>query len=476
MGNKRFSTPVAVGLVGIGIIVALGAWHLGRAPEGEQLSATIKASGPEKGADAAERMKADARQKLEKMKKAGTVQKDKPKTAKAQEGSETSTVGSGRKITENIQAIIALRDQPTLETVETLSQFLASEHGAERAEAVDTLGYLAINNDALKGVIFDLLAAKAVDADYPERGGALVTAAMFGEEAEMLSLIEGIIAEPTDESRTIALRALNFVATDASVPLLAEITQTSMDPEIQQSALTILSRINTPEALEVISASLDSEYHETQAAGVWALTRQNNEQHNELLTAALSEGRLNNDSLSVLARSPSASDVIGGALNDDAVSKEDKINLLNVIAANTASASGSVRSSVAESVIPLIDSSDPDVQKAAIDTLGKVGAKDNMAQTLEPKLKSNSVLVQEAALYAYAQYTTPSTYKPLKELWYDDDQQVRRTAFFLSSGFLNESDLPELEKAVSHQDEFISKQANTMIRYLDQKNAIEQQQ
>ena len=52
MGKKRFHTPAAVGLLGIGLLVALGAWHLGRPPESEQLSATIKSSAPEDGAAA----------------------------------------------------------------------------------------------------------------------------------------------------------------------------------------------------------------------------------------------------------------------------------------------------------------------------------------------------------------------------------------------------------------------------------------
>lgn len=473
MGMKRFRTPAVIGLVGIGIIVALGAWHLGRTPESAQSPATFKASGPEDGADAAADKNAQARKRL--AKQVEDAQKSAQKATPAQDDSDASQNGSGQKTAENIQAIIALRDQATAESVDTLSQFLDSENGAERAEALDTLGYLALQNEELKAAIFDLLAAKAADPDYPERGGALVTAAVFGEEADLLPLIEGFVDEPTEESRSIALRALNFVATDESVPLLAEIAQTTLDPGIQQDALAILSRINSPEALQVISASLDSEYDETQTAGVWALSRRNDPQHNELLAAALADGKLNDESLAVLAKSGSASSVIGEALQNESVSTADKINLLNVIAANSSAAPGSVRTSVAESVVPLLDSSDPDIQTAAIETLGKIGARENMAEAIEPKLKSDSVLVQEAALYAYAQYTTPTTYKPLKELWYDEDQQVRRTAFFLSSSFLNESDLPELEKAVEHEDEFISKQADTMIGYINQKKAIEQQ-
>ena len=478
MDQQRFRPPVAVGRLSLGILVALGAWYLGRPPESGQLPATFKASGPNETADA------EARKNLaEGLKDAPKGDKDaaQAKAAQAKDGAqgdaEASPNESGNTIAQNITTIIGLRDHPTPESIDTLSHFLDSENGAEREEALDTLAYLALNNEALKAAIFDLLAAKAADPDYPARGTALVSAALFAEEADLLPLVEGFITEPSEESRIFALRALNFVATDQSVPLLAEIAQTSTDPKIQQDALIILTRINSPEALEAVSASLDSEYDETQTAGVRALARYDEPQNNALLSAALAEGRLNDQSIAALAKSPSAGSVLGEALQDDFVSKADKINLLNAIASNTPAAAGNVRDSVVERVIPLLDSSDPDIQKAAADTLGKVGTRDRdeMAQALEPSLKSDSFLVQEAALYAYATYTTPTTYKPLKELWYDKDQKVRRTAFFLSSAFLNESDMPELEKAVAHDDPYISKQAGRIINHIDTKKSINQQ-
>ena len=368
-----------------------------------------------------------------------------------------------------IQQILGLRGYPTEESVALLSRFIESEDPAVLSEAIDALGSIALGNEDLKEQIFFILASKALAPDFPQRGNALVTAAMIGDEEKLLPLIEEFIAEPNEESIALASRALAFVATPKCVPLLNRIVKTAADLKTQKNALAVLFEINTPEAIAVITETLDSPSEETQAAAVWALTRSNDSQNNELLSNAMLEGHLSDESLGVLARSSSASDVFGNALLSDSVTADKKISLLNVLAANTVKSPGSIRSSVAKSLLPLIDSSDPELQKTAIDTLSKVGAKENMAEVLEPTLHSDDFLVQETALYAYAQYTTPETYKPLKELWYNENEKIRRTAFFLASMFVNESDMEDLQEATEHEDKFISKQAGISIKFINQK-------
>jgi len=63
----------------------------------------------------------------------------------------------------------------------------------------------------------------------------------------------------------------------------------------------------------------------------------------------------------------------------------------------------------------------------------------------------------------------------LKTLWYDKDEKIRRTAFFLSSPFLNHSDLEDLEKAKKHSDELISKQSERIVKQLDLQDKITSQ-
>jgi len=103
--------------------------------------------------------------------------------------------------------------------------------------------------------------------------------------------------------------------------------------------------------------------------------------------------------------------------------------------------------------------------------MAKAGASTDQTPAIAPKLQSEDFLVQGAALQAFMQYCTPKTYTPLKGLWYDNNEQIRRTAFFFSEAFLNISDLPDLEKATTHSDELISKQAKLMIKHLTPKHA-----
>ena len=100
---------------------------------------------------------------------------------------------------------------------------------------------------------------------------------------------------------------------------------------------------------------------------------------------------------------------------------------------------------------------------AALDALSEVGHTVDVSEALVPKLESGEMLIQEAALKAYAQYLTPDNYKHLKTLWYDEDERIRRTAFVMSELFMNETDLEDLKKAVKSKDEFIASQARVMI-------------
>ena len=372
-------------------------------------------------------------------------------------------------IADDMQQILDLRDQPNIASVNLLAEFLKSENPAILAEAIDALGSIALTNEDLKLQVFSILAEKARDQGFPERGSALVTAAMIGDTEDILTLVAEFSSSVFEEDQAIATRALSFVATPDCIPLLDEIIKTAYDPKIQKNAMAVLSKINTPEAIDIILASLNDSSGENQTTAIWALTRFSDPQKNEMLLTELVEGDLSDESLSVLARSNSASDVFGNALQSDSVSVDQKIAWLKVLADNSLMSSGKVRNSVAQSVLPLLDSSDSEVQQAAIDTLAKTGAKDNVADELEKKLQADDILVRGAALNAFAQYTTPDTYKTLKELWYDEDPQIRRTAYFLSSAFLNQSDMEDIQKATQHEDDFISKQAKISIKFLNQK-------
>jgi hypothetical protein len=176
---------------------------------------------------------------------------------------------------------------------------------------------------------------------------------------------------------------------------------------------------------------------------------------------------LEEQALGIIAKSPAAPTVFGNAFAAG-LSKDQKLYLFQVMGTYTMSAPGSVRNQVADMIKPFLNSSDPELERAAVKALGKTAAKEDQSEALASKLESEDFLVRGAALEAFMQYCTPSNYQPLKKLWNDENQQIRRTAFFLSEGFLTQSDLGDLQKATSSSDEFIAKHAGLMIKHITQ--------
>ena len=369
-----------------------------------------------------------------------------------------------------INAILSLRGVFTREAVELLSRFLALQDDAVLTEAIDALGVIGLNSEQ-KNLVLSVLLEKAKDKGFLLRGPALLTASMMGESGLTLPVIAQYIAEEGDGGRDFAVRAMAFIATPECVPLARELLEKTKDWEILRDVYALLTKIDSVEAVQLLRDGLYSEDVDKQLQSAWALSRGMNEQHSASLIEAVSTGGLAKDTMRVLARSPAAPEVFGSALSDEGLDKSYRLQLFDVLASNALSAPGKVRNSIAEMLHPFINSSDSAVEVAALTALAKAGASTDQTPVIAPKLQSSDFLVQGAALQAFIQYCTPQTYTPLKTLWYDDDEQIRRTAFFFSEPFLNTSDLPDLEKAVTHSDEFIKKHSQLMIKYLTPKHA-----
>jgi len=249
-----------------------------------------------------------------------------------------------------------------------------------------------------------------------------------------------------------------------------ELLEKTKDWEILRDTYVLLTKIDSPEAVQLLREGLYAEDEDKQLQSAWALSRGLNEKHSASLIEAVSAGGLAKDAMAVIARSPAAPEVFGSALSNEALEKNYRLQLFDVLASNTLSAPGKVRNSVAEMLQPFLNSSDSAVEVAALKALAKAGASTDQTPVIAPKLESKDFLVQGAALQAFVQYCTPQTYSPLKTLWYDDDEQIRRTAFFFSEPFLSTKDLPDLEKATTHEDEFIKKHSQVMIKYLTPKH------
>ena len=373
-----------------------------------------------------------------------------------------------------MEAVRLLWEKTTHEAVELLAMFLDDKESVIAEEAIDALGHIANNSD-LGEEILQILIGKATDKTSKIRGPALLTASIVGDQDQLLPVIGSILEEDNQSAREYAVRALGFVNGPEAAPYLERILEEDISRDLQRNIYSLLIDSGSEEALEIIENDTYSEDREKQVNSVWALSRNDGGTGTQILSDAVKKNALGDESLSIIASSRAAPGVFEEAFQSDDLSDTDKRNLLRAISDNTKLAPREVRDQVAEVIQPLMHSTNILVQKDAIEAIGAIGATSNQAEILAPKLESESPILQGSALYAYAQYTTPNTYKPLKNLWYNEDEKIRRTAFFLSSPFVNNSDMEDLEKATQHTDEFIANGSRLKIKQLNVEEEIKSQ-
>jgi HEAT repeat protein len=369
-------------------------------------------------------------------------------------------------VTARVQAVLRLRKHPSPEAVDLLSRFLDDEDIAVVSQAINTLGVIGSNRE-LEDLVCNLLEEKARDKEFSARGQALVTASMVGRDDRILPVISDFISEEDDTGRDPAVRAMSFIASPECIPFLRKVLNESEDREIQENAFHILTKIDTAEAFDLLQKQLVSLDEKRQASATWALSVHNRPEFNEALTEAMANNTLRRDAVIIVATSRAAPAVFSELLQQDDISKQDKISWLKIMAENTIDSPSAVRSGVASAVEPLLNSDDTDLEIQAIKTLGGLGAElDTTAFLLAPKFQSSTLEVRKAALDAFYSYCTPNTYKELEYLWWDEDEKIRRTSFSLSERFLDFSDQEALEKATKHEDEFISKHSKSIVDQL----------
>jgi HEAT repeat protein len=116
-----------------------------------------------------------------------------------------------------------------------------------------------------------------------------------------------------------------------------------------------------------------------------------------------------------------------------------------------------------ETVAPLLDSGDAELEVDAIKILGMGFGEEDTVEIIEPKLKSADTEVRKAAVYAYGSYTNQDNYKPLLDLIWDSDEGIRRQSLVLAIQYIDQSDYPILEKAKNHEDEFIREKVSSIL-------------
>lgn len=368
-----------------------------------------------------------------------------------------------------VKAANSLRREMSAEAVALLAKYLNDPEVSVLQSAIDSLGVIGFETEnlVLKKLVLDVLLEKAKEKTFSFRGPALYTAAMLGEDERTFQLIGEYIAEDGDEGKDSAVRALSFLQSPKIVPYLFEIMDKTKDPEILRNASALLAKIGTPEAVARLSQKLNSRREDDQVNSAWALSLKNDYASNALLIDAVSSNKLSESAIAAIAVSSAAPSVFGGALELN-ISKEDKLYLLDMISKYTSDASGSVRNEMAEAIKPMIKSEDRDLKLAAIEALGKVGAKTDQSSTLAEEFNSPDFMIRGAALEAFIPYCTQGSYKELKKLWFDEDEKTRRTAFYLSMPFVNKSDLEDLTKAASSGDQLIAKSSKKVINNLSE--------
>lgn len=389
---------------------------------------------------------------------------DRSKTAVDQENDASWIASTSQALTDpnvsaRVKAVLGLREHPTSEAINLLFSFLVDKDSAVVSEAIDTLGYIGLNSD-LGDLAYEMLEQKAGDKAFPLRGQALVTAAMLGKD-RLLPLVSDFISEENEGSENFAVRALSLIGSPACVPYLEGLLRQSDHEEVRRNSLNILAKIETPEALSLIEEYVHSSNDRDQTASAVALSRLNRPEFNKMLADEIQENRLEKDALRALARSPAGASIFGDLLQRKDVGKEEKVSWLKTLAEHSYGSSER-RTALKEAVEPLLDSPDPTIQKEAIRAIAGIGG-ENTADTLMPGLESKDDEVRKETAFSLIGYVTPSNYKPLLDLLWDDDQETRRIALMCVEQFVDESDRESLEKAKEHPDELISKHASMLL-------------
>lgn len=368
-----------------------------------------------------------------------------------------------------IQAAALLRNQHTLEAVRLLEQFLADSDPDVLSEAMDSLGNIGLNG-GLGEQVFAILQEKVKDPSFARRDQALLSAAMIGK-GRALPLISDFLSsengKDSELARNIASRALNLIADPSCVPQLKSLMEESKDPGVKRNSIDALARIGTPEAISLITKNISSSDPGDQAASVAALARLARPEFNQMLAEAVQNGTLQKSALQALAASPAAPQVFSSLLADESLSRDKKISVMKEIGSGPLSGEQEVRTQIASSLRPFLDSPDTDLQLEAIRTLGQVGGKET-GEFLLPKLYSEEPQVRQEALNSFIGYVSPNNYQVLFDLLWDNDEKTRRTAMFFVSRFVNNSDVDVLQRAAGHEDQYIQEHATKLLSQLRQ--------
>ena len=100
----------------------------------------------------------------------------------------------------------------------------------------------------------------------------------------------------------------------------------------------------------------------------------------------------------------------------------------------------------------------------AIRILGMGFGEEDTPDILSPRFQSPNAEIRRAAVDAYLPYLSKDNYKPLLNLIWDENEELRRRAFMEAQQYMDASDKSVLEKAAQHEDEAIRDAAAQILK------------
>ena len=379
---------------------------------------------------------------------------------------------SDKDLKELLKQFYSYRQNPNSDAVSILSYFLDHTNRVVVFEAIDTLSHIALENDDQRETVFKILQAKAADESFAQRDRALFMAAMIGKD-RMLPIVATLINNPDEhspvESYDVASRALAGIGGRESVPYLDDLLTKVQDLEVRRNCYETLARIETPEALSILEEEVLSTEGDDQTAGAAALARLNNPEVVNFLADSIQAQKFNKETIARLSYSAKAPEIFGSLLNSETLTEESKIDLLETLANHSVDGNDDLRADMNALMVQVMEASEsPQIKIHAIKVIGELGEKSS-PDILRPYLKAEEPDIRKAAYFSFVDYTNPKNYTELYPFLWDKDQNVRRTAMTSLARFVNYDDIEILKKASQHEDEFISKYANTLLEQLEQK-------
>jgi HEAT repeat protein len=363
-----------------------------------------------------------------------------------------------------------LRYAPSEEGMRLLVKMLSDPSPQVVSAALNSLSIMG-KNSPLADQVYDILEAKAKDKGFTERGQALIRAATFGKDDRVLQVIGSYISEPNDDERQSSVRyaakALTAIARPACIDPLKAILNNTDDPEIRQQAFGALARIDSGQAQTILETYLLESNPQDRLDVVEAMSLAGKPEFNRSLYNAVVQGKLDETGVAAVVRSPAGPELLKDALSRNILDRGATLNLMKIYEKNISTAPSDRATEIASALTPALNSGDPEFELPALRILGMgFGDYDTTAAELQPKFQSPNNNVRREAVKAYLPYANEANYKPLLDLLWDQDEQVRRMALGVANRFFNASDRNILIKAQSHEDKVIREAASEILKGL----------